>query len=473
MDSVPVIRVRGVNDAPVNREGNYVLYWMIANRRARWNFALQRAVEWAANLSKPLVILEALRRDYHWASERFDRFVIAGMRDNTRAFEKHRVSYYPYVEKKPGEGRGLLAALADQSCVVVTDEYPCFFLPRMVSVAAGQLPVHLEQVDSTGLLPMRMASRYYPTAFPFRRFLQKALPAHLGAFPQEDPLRHASLPRLVRLPRGIASRWPRLAAGPQEGGEVPRGGAAVARLRLRTFLKKQLAGYEEKRNRPEEDWSSGLSPYLHFGHISAHEIFNGLRRVEKWTLNRLGRDRSGSRTGWWGMSAGAEAFLEQLVTWRELGYNACHFRGDYDQYSSLPDWARETLAQHGKDRRAYLYTPAQFESAVTHDPLWNAAQVQLVREGRIHNYMRMLWGKKILEWSATPPEALDIMIELNNKYALDGRDPNSYSGIFWIFGRYDRAWGPERPVFGKVRYMSSENAARKYPVRQYIERYRP
>jgi deoxyribodipyrimidine photo-lyase len=203
-----------------------------------------------------------------------------------------------------------------------------------------------------------------------------------------------------------------------------------------------------------------------------HQIFQDLMEQEGWTVQRLPSKATGSR-GWWGMSDSAEAFLDQLITWRELGYNLCATRQDYDQYESLPNWALRTLSDHAKDRRTYLYTQGQLETGATHDPLWNAAQMQLVREGRLHNYLRMLWGKKILEWSPTPEEALRVMIELNNKYALDGRDPNSYSGIFWVLGRYDRPWGPERPVFGKIRYMSSENTARKVQVKQYLKEYAP
>jgi deoxyribodipyrimidine photo-lyase len=173
------------------------------------------------------------------------------------------------------------------------------------------------------------------------------------------------------------------------------------------------------------------------------------------------------------MSEAAESFLDELVTWRELGFNMCRQRDDYDQYESLPPWALDTLGIHGTDKRDYTYSLDEFEKAKTHDPLWNAAQMELVQEGRIHNYLRMLWGKKILEWTVNPRTALDIMIELNNKYALDGRDPNSYSGIFWVLGRYDRPWGPERPIFGKVRYMSSENTARKVRVKGYIQKYAP
>jgi deoxyribodipyrimidine photo-lyase len=185
----------------------------------------------------------------------------------------------------------------------------------------------------------------------------------------------------------------------------------------------------------------------------------------------LSSEARGKRSGWWGLSESAEGFLDQLVTWRELGFNMCWQRDDYEDYESLPDWALKTLGEHSGDPRPHLYTVKELESAETHDPLWNAAQVQLVREGRIHNYLRMLWGKKILEWSESPLMALEAMIELNNKFAVDGRDPNSTSGIFWILGRYDRAWGPERPIFGKVRYMSSENTARKLRVEEYVRRY--
>jgi deoxyribodipyrimidine photo-lyase len=180
------------------------------------------------------------------------------------------------------------------------------------------------------------------------------------------------------------------------------------------------------------------------------------------------------RAGWWGMSAGAESFLDELVTWRELGYNMCAQQpGDYDRYESLPGWARASLDRHADDPRDPVYDIDALERSRTYDPLWNAAQRQLVREGRMHNYLRMLWGKKILQWSATPQEALATMIQLNNKYALDGRNPNSYSGIFWVLGRYDRPWAPERPIFGVIRYMSSENTAKKLRVKRYLDRYGP
>ncbi|MCO6453701.1 MAG: deoxyribodipyrimidine photolyase [Pirellulaceae bacterium] len=461
---------------------------MVAYRRPHWNFSLQRAVEWARDLRKPLVILEALRCGYRWASDRLHAFVIQGMAANQEALQDRQVLYYPYLEAEPGAGRGLLEALAERAAVVVSDDFPCFFLPRMAHAAAGRIPVRFELVDSNGMLPLRAADKVFARAYDFRRFLQKNLPAHWGHVPEAEPLADVRLPRLVELPAEIARRWP--AADPRGIAECPRrladfpidhavapaataGGWLAAGQRLERFVQGLLPVYHEQRNQPDQPATSGLSPYLHFGHISVHQVFDEVTRRDGWTPRKVSAQADGSSRGWWNASEPVESFLDELITWRELGYNMCWQRDDYDQYDSLPDWARQTLAEHASDPRPQTYTLEEFERSETHDPLWNAAQRQLVREGTIHNYLRMLWGKKILHWTASPQEALDVMIHLNNKYALDGRNPNSYSGIFWTLGRYDRAWGPERPIFGKIRYMSSDNTARKVNVRQYLQTYGP
>ena len=485
MTSVPEIRIRVCNKAAVNSRGDFVLYWMIAFRRVHWNFALDRAVEWAARLKKPLLIMEALRCDYPWASDRLHRFILDGMQEKIAAFARSNISYYPYVEPSLGAGKGLLASLAAKACVVVTDDYPCFFLPRMIEVAASRLPVRFEAVDSNGLLPLAAAERVHPTAFSFRRFLQKELPRHLSKFPSANSLRRARVPRLKSLPRNILRRWPTvtsaqlrdpgtLAALPIHHGIAPvsiSGGEAAAIKTLRKFLQHKLAQYGELRNDPQAEATSGLSAYLHFGHISAHQIFHELMKQQRWSDEKLALRASGSREGWWGVGRNAEEFLDEFITWRELGFNTSGRVAGYDCYESLPAWALATLEKHAHDERLESYTLKHFAAARTGDPLWNAAQRQLLAEGRIHGYLRMLWGKKILQWSRSPREALEIMIELNNRYALDGRDPNSYSGIFWCLGRYDRPWGPERPIFGKVRYMSSENTARKVSVKKYLQTY--
>jgi deoxyribodipyrimidine photo-lyase len=332
---VPHERLSAPSDLPP-AEGEVVLYWMTAQRRARYNFGLQRALWWCAELGRPLVVLEALRLGYEWASDRHHAFVIDGMRDNASSF-----------------------------------------------AAAGL---------------------------------------------------------------------------------------------LETFLREGLGRYHESRNSVEGSAASGLSAHIHFGHISAHEVVEAALRAGGWSPERVAPRPTGSREGWWGAPPGVESFLDEQITWRELGFAMCFYHpegseGAYDRYESLPPWALETLEEHRADPREHLYSLEELDASLTHDPLWNAAQRQLRREGRVHNYLRMLWGKKVLEWSPSPEEALRRLVWLNNRYALDGRDPNSYSGIFWCLGRFDRAWGPERPVYGKVRYMTSESTARKYDVRGYLRRY--
>lgn len=483
--TVPELRIKAANPAPVRPERPYVLYWMTSARRTQDNFGLDRAVDEARRLKKGLVVLEALRVGYRWASDRHHLFVLQGMADNQRALAAAGVTHHSYVEPQAGEGKGLVEALASQAALVVTDDFPCFFLPKMIGAVAGRLDVRLEQVDSNGLLPMRATERTFHRAFDFRRYLQGNLPNHLGHAPRPEGLRGLDLPR-VELPAEVLRRWPAAEPGLLAGepntlarlpidhavGRAPfSGGAVAAQRRWRSFLERDLSLYGEGRNHPDDDRSSGLSPYLHFGHLSAHRIFRELTEAEGWGRERLKAKGSGEKEGWWGMSSGAESFIDELVTWRELGFNFSSRVPAYDQYRSLPEWARATLEAHRADPRPQLYSAKQLEEARTHDEIWNAAQRQLVQDGRLHNYLRMLWGKKILEWSKTPEEAAAVMIELNNKYAVDGRDPNSYSGIFWVLGRFDRAWGPERPIYGQIRYMSSDNTAKKIHLKQYLLRY--
>lgn len=485
MQAVPSLRIRNANDAPVNADGEYVLYWMTANRRLRYNFSLQHALNVSDELGKPLIIFEALRCGYRWASDRLHRFVMQGMADHRAALDNSSVRYYCWLETSEGEGSGLLEALTDEACAVVSDDFPCFFLPRMYAAVADRLKVRLELVDSNGILPMTATDRVFTTAASFRRYLQKELRPHLVEFPNKNPLRGVDLPQ-ARVPAEILHKWPEasdkvLTATPEELAEFPidhdvkpaafDGGDSQARKTLQRFLKSRLDRYADGRNDPDEEAASGLSPYLHFGHISAHEVFRGIADRNDWSVDDLAEQASGSREGWWGMDGPSESFLDELITWRELGYNMSSKRDDYDQLDSLPDWALKTIDEHADDPRPDIYTPEEMEKAQTSDEIWNAAQRQLVSDGRMHNYLRMLWGKKIYQWSETAADALEVMIDLNNKYAVDGRNPNSYSGIFWVLGRYDRAWGPERDIFGKLRYMTSDSTRRKLKLSKYLEKY--
>ena len=239
------------------------------------------------------------------------------------------------------------------------------------------------------------------------------------------------------------------------------------------FLNRNLKAYGDDRNHPDEHVTTGLSPHVHFGHISAHEIILKLLDHENWTPDQAST-ANGKNHGFWNTSPTAEAFLDQMLTWHEMGFNVAFQQPDnYDKFESLPGWAQKTLDEHGNEERPFIYSLQQFESAKTADPLWNAAQREIVQTSVMHNYLRMLWGKKILHWTESPRQALSIMVELNNKYGLDGRDPNSYSGIFWVRGRYDRAWGPKRPIFGSIRYMTSESARKKLRLKKYVEHFGP
>jgi deoxyribodipyrimidine photo-lyase len=434
------LRVRAVNDAPI-RDRAYVLYWCVAARRTRWSHALDRAIAYARELRKGLVVLDALRIAYPWASVRQHSFGIEGMDDIHARFEAAGVRHFRYVERAEGEGKGLLAALAARACVVVTDDFPAFFLPRMVEAAARRLDVRVEAIDGNGLVPLRSAPKLYARAFDFRRVVW----ALADAPPAADPLAGPRLPP-VTLPD---LRWregtvdpgtldiPRLAPVPIRGGET------AGRAALAAFVDR-LGDYETLRDHPDDDATSGLSPWLHWGHLSVHEVAAATR--------------------------GSTKFLDELVTWRELGFHTARHLPRFEDYDSVPDWARSSLAAHEKDEREAHYDLETLADARTGDEVWNAAQRQLLAEGRIHPRMRMLWGKRVIAWTRTPQEAYAHLIELNNRYAIDGRDPSSWAGISWCFGRYDRPW-PARSIYGVVRTMTSRSMVRKSRTARYVERW--
>ena len=439
-------------------------------------------------------MLDPLRTGYEWASARLHRFILDGMRDHRARFQGlPGVIYYPYAERRDGDGDGLLAELARHAALIVTDDWPSFFIPAMIQSAAETIPTRLVKVDSNGLMPLRATERVYTTAYSFRRGIHKILPSHLSqGFPLPEPLDAIALKpagdQVGAIIEAIQERWPRAedelledrSAERLEGFEIDHSVPIVARVggfkaaseRLKVFLEGRLASYPSDRNKPGWDGASALSPYLHFGHISPHEVFFAVAEQERWDPSEVeDKKATGKREGWWGMSEPAEAYLDELITWREIGHNMAHHAPHlYMSYESIPDFAKRTLDDHREDEREHLYSYEEFERAETHDPIWNAAQRELLETGEMHNYMRMIWGKKIVEWTSEPEQAAEIMIELNNKWAIDGRDPNSYSGIFWCLGRYDRGWA-EREVFGKVRYMSSESTKRKFNLDRYLERF--
>jgi len=372
--------------------------------------------------------------------------------------------------------------LSAHAAVIVTDFHPGFFIPRMLASAAQQVKCRLEAVDSNGLIPLADQGRAFPTARGYRAFVQRSLRTHLQHFPESDPLRSLTSRAAADIPSQILSQWPAanmdvlrrpgqlLRSLPIDHSVAPvdmRGGTERAAAQLRQFVADGLPRYGADSNHPDLDATSRLSPYLHFGHISAHEVFAAVMTAERWTTRKLSSAARGAREEWWGTSPSAEKFLDQLVVWRELAFNGSHYVPNFGSYPTLPAWARQTLEKHQSDRRAHVYDVETLEAAATHDPVWNAAMQQLKREGWFHGYMRMLWGKKILEWSNTPDSALVVMEHLMNRYSLDGRDPVSYASYGWVLGLYDRPW-PERPVFGVVRAMTSESARRKLKLKKYL-----
>jgi deoxyribodipyrimidine photo-lyase len=479
----PTSRIRAQNTQPLRTGGKFVLYWMISARRTRWNFGLQRAAELAVELGKPLLIVEGLRCDYRDACDRFHRFVIEGMAANAAALRNTNALYYPYVERAPRGGSGLMDTLASHAAAIVTDWFPSYFLPRMTTALASRVSIRVEAVDSNGLIPVASHGRAFPTARGYRAFMQRNLKDHLRQFPLEEPVSLvAALPRLRTIPGGVRSRWPSLSdlelAHPARfvaslpinhdvKADTFAGGSPAADSRLSSFIGSGLSQYGEEHNHPDADATSRLSPYLHFGHISAHQVFSAVMTEERWTTRKLQKTRAGAREGWWGVSSSAEHFLDQLTVWRELAFNGCAWTPNYQSYEAVPAWARATLDAHLEDARPHLYSLEQLDAAETHDEVWNAAQRQLRQQGWFHGYLRMLWGKKILEWCRHPTEGLERMEILMNRYSLDGRDPVSYLSYGWVLGRADRPW-PEHEIFGTVRYMTSASAKRKLRMKGYL-----
>ena len=473
--AVPALRLERLNHLATNLNGRFVLYWMTAHRRMSWNYALDHALDRAVALSRPLLVVEALGTRYRWASDRFHRFILEGMSANRAACADAPLTYACWLGRGgQDEGAADFTALVADAAEVILDGLPGFHQIGLNRALSARCPVAVTAVDAGGIFPLRAMTGVKERAVDFRRVLQKSLAPHLFEPPRAQPFAGVRLPALAWRPAWDTDPADlQLANLPIDHGVGPvalRGGTTAARERLTTFLDRSLNRYATDRNEVEDGPASGLSPWLHFGHLAAWEVVAAVFAREDWDPGRLvGRPVTASKSGWWGLSPGAEALLDQIITWRDLGAHYCHHVPDYADYGTLPAWARATLAKHALDPRPHRYSHAELERAATHDPIWNAAQNELVRTGVMHNYLRMLWAKKILEWSPSPEQALASMIELNNRWALDGRDANSYTGIMWSLGRFDRPWGPERPIFGLIRYMSSDCTRRKLDLARYLK----
>jgi deoxyribodipyrimidine photo-lyase len=480
-------RVFRRNQVHPDPEGAYVLYWMQINRRFHYNFALEYAVGWANKLDKPLLILEAFSCDYPWASDRIHTFMLQGMKENYEYAVSRKLNFLSFAEETSGQYERLLEDLSSRAAIIITDEYPVFIMKERNRRLPESLNRTYITVDSNGFIPLGLTDKAPYNAFHFRKIVQRNFVESFTNPPVQHPLDYLNNRNdvLGDLPlswfeghrdiRNVFENIPRFVSSLDIDHQTSplnlTGTRAAALGMLGQFIGNGLMEYEEKRNDPDENKTSRLSPWLHFGKISEYEIVQAVleHQPEGWSLDSITYN-NGSTGGFYNGDPNISSFLDELVTWREVGFHFAHHTPDYDSYESLPEWARKTLDAHKSDKREWVYTLDEFAGSETHDELWNAAQTQLREDGIIHNYLRMLWGKKILEWTPDPETALEFMIELNNRYAIDGRDPNSYSGIFWCLGRFDRAW-QERPVFGKIRYMTSENTRRKVKLDKYLERY--
>lgn len=444
-------RVRGCIGGDPDPEGRCVVYWMRRSQRALDNPALGTAIATANRIGKPVVVFFCLRPRHRHAVLRHFAFMIEGLAETARRLDRRGIGFVMRSGAAASEFGRFCSEV--RPAIVVTDENPLGGADGWRRVFPANFRLPMVAVDADVIVPSALPGREHFAA----RTIRPVLHRHLGDF--LHPV--GNQPVRVRWPRAVAVRGldpsceltdsPRLDRSIAPTPEIA-GGTSAALDTLRRFIDERLDGYAIRRNCPELDGTSGLSPYLHFGQIGPHTVALAAHDSEAPDEDR-------------------DAFLEELIVRRELAINFVRYNPRYRGIRSCEPWALRTLADHARDRRDYLYSERRLENAETHDELWNAAQRQMVEAGWMHNRMRMYWAKKILEWSRSPAVAYEIAVRLNDRYELDGRDPNGYAGVAWaIGGKHDRAWG-ERPVFGKIRYMSGASTSRKFDNRAYMEKW--
>lgn len=459
MTTTDSLRIHAPDEPGPRPGGEFVLYWIQTTMRAWDNPALNFAIEQANLLRLPLQVYQGLRSDYPWANDRIHTFVLESVADLYADFGARGIPYAFYLESGSRDasraGPSPLVELANRAALVVTDFFPTFIVPRQIRALRQKTETPVVAVDSCTLIPMKALDREFSTARAIRPRLLEALPHYLHPVPNPelDVRRAIALPFNPVLPD--AGTIPGLVAGcaiDHAVGPSPviRGGRKAALARLEAFLRTGLVRYAEDRGDPGIEATSRLSPYLHFGNLSINEVLLRAREAAP--------------------PAQYEKFQDEAVTWRELAHNYVFHNPKHRTMAGVPAWAQKELSDHEADPRPALYSDDDLEYARTHDDLWNAAQRSLLRDGELHNYVRMLWGKSVLMWKERPADALRVLEHLNHKYALDGRDPSSYGGIFWCFGKFDRPFY-RRPIFGTVRYMSLKAATGKFDARAYISRY--
>jgi deoxyribodipyrimidine photo-lyase len=442
-------RLRRLNDREPDPRRGFVLYWMQAAMRETDNHALEHAVDLADELRKPLVVVFGLMDDYPEANARHYAMLLEGLRDVDAALRERGI---PFVVRHGSPETVAIDAAKEAAAVVCDRAYTRHQKAWRVSLARA-CDVRLDQVETDAVVPVETAASgrvigarvlrprihrvWEAYLVPLKRRAVRRTLAKAPLASDFDVTRPAEVLKRLKLDRSVPP--------------VRRfvGGEAEALRKLGEFLKRRLPRYADARNEPADAHSTRLSPYLHFGQISPLTIALAVRDAPAPAVDR-------------------DACLEELIVRRELSFNFVHYCEEYDRYESVPAWGRQTLEQHAADARPYLYSDDELEGSKTHDPYWNAAMSEMRVSGFMANYMRMYWGKKILEWSPSPREGFERTLRINNKYFLDGRDPNSFCNVAWVYGLHDRPWGPKRPIFGTVRYMNDKGLARKFDMDRYV-----
>jgi len=444
----PRVTVR--RGGPPNSQGRAVVYWMQRAQRALDNPALETAVRTANLLKKPVVVFLSIAPDYPNANLRSYTFFVEGIRALAPRLERRGIGFI--LRSWPEHD---LVKFCDEvsPCLVVGDENPIRKPERWRQSFSKRLRVPFWTVDADVIVPGKLLLKEQYSARTIRPRIFTLLDEFLVPVAQTKPHVRWQQPKGLSSSAASSDLLQGLPIDRSVGPVIALHGGTDEGLRLlKSFLRERLPAYSEGRNHPEEEHTSQLSPYLHFGHLGPHTVALAVKEAKAPAEDRA-------------------AFLEQMIVRRELAINFCRYNRNYDSLECAEPWALRTLQEHARDEREYLYSERKLENAETHDPLWNAAQKQMVITGWMHGYLRMYWAKKILEWTRSAEEAFAIAVRLNDRYELDGRDPNGYAGIGWaIAGKHDRAWGPERPIYGKIRYMSYESTSRKFNSKAYIAR---
>ncbi len=462
-----VPRTVDANNRRTQPDGEYVLYWMQSTQRLAENWALRAAIRAADKVGKPLVVHQGLDPTYPYASDRHSHHILHAARETARAAEQLGLHYQFVLRRTRDADRRVLDRLAQHAYLVVTDRFPTAGVDARTWRLAERVSCRVLAVESSCVVPSGLLTKAEWAARTIRPKLAKLRDFSLEAV--EERLPRTPLPTAVRAMLAEATAVEPLALHSLDSDTIARElsqcdidhavmpvhtfspGAAAAASRLDTFVRERLPYYNERRNEAADHNTSELSPDLHYGHIAAAAVV------------RAALSSDAPRED-------IDAFVDQVVTWRELSYNWCLHTPDFDQLNALPDWIQRTMAAHANDPRPESYTLAQLDAAQTDDALWNASQTELVQRGVIHNYARMLWGKQILRWAPTYEDARAWMFHLNDRYALDGRDPNSVGGIMWCLGLWDRSWG-NKPIWGGLRPMLTSRAGKKFDVGRYVRKW--